>query len=379
MKIRGVFSMSIINRLKSLFKEEKDMEEKGIADKFSDDAEVTSSNLGNTIVSGTKTTVSISEVVKKEGDTISKEITFKKNVGSIEEESVEEDLPIIEEAEPSNDEEIPEAEEDSDVEEVQEVESAEEAAEEAVEQAAEEDGDETSEIEEEVPVEESLDVEENTSSQEEDVNTDNEEEAAEKAESENENKEEKRDNMTLLTDKELLTDANRDPEFTAEFIDAGIETVKHCFQCGTCGGGCPSGRRTPYKVRQIVRKCLLGLKEEVIADDALWMCTTCYTCQERCPRSVKIVEIIKKARNVAAHAGYMAKPHKMTGVFVINTGHAVPINDAAKALRSQIGLSEVPPTTHADAGALEEVKKLCKITAFDELIGYDEATGGLKE
>ena len=185
--------------------------------------------------------------------------------------------------------------------------------------------------------------------------------------------------MTLLTDKELLTDANRDPEFTAEFIDAGIETVKHCFQCGTCGGGCPSGRRTPYKVRQIVRKCLLGLKEEVITDDALWMCTTCYTCQERCPRSVKIVEIIKKARNVAAHAGYMAKPHKMTGVFVINTGHGVPINDAAKALRTKIGLSEVPATTHADAGALEEVQKLCKLTAFDELIGYDEATGGLKE
>ena len=360
--------MSIINRLKSLFKEEKDMEEKDIAN----DVEVTSSNFDNTIVSGTKTTVSISEVVKKEGDTISKEISFKKDVSSIEEESVEEDLPIIEEDEPSNDEVIPEAEEDdSDVEEVQEVESA--------DQTADEDGDETSEIEEEVPVEESLDVEENASSREEDVNTDDEEESAEKAEAEKENKEEKRDNMTLLTDKELLTDANRDPEFTAEFIDAGIETVKHCFQCGTCGGGCPSGRRTPYKVRQIVRKCLLGLKEEVITDDALWMCTTCYTCQERCPRSVKIVEIIKKARNVAAHAGYMAKPHKMTGVFVMNTGHGVPINDAAKALRTKIGLSEVPATTHAFPEALEEVQKLCKLTAFDELIGYDEATGGLKE
>ena len=51
----------------------------------------------------------------------------------------------------------------------------------------------------------------------------------------------------------LLTDANRDKEFTAEFIDAGIETVKHCFQCGTCeGGSCPSGRRTHIRVRQIV-------------------------------------------------------------------------------------------------------------------------------
>ena len=374
MKIRGVFSMSIINRLKSLFKEEKDMEEKGIRENISIDAQESSSDFNDPIVSGTKISVSREVSIKKDPDTGVTELKFKKDVSSIENESVEENLPIIEEDEPSNDEEIPKVEEvDSDVEEVQEIGS--------VDVAADEDGDETSEIEDEVPVEESLDVEENTSSEEEDVNTDDEIESAEKADDDEEEQKEdnKRDNMTLLTDKELLTDANRDPEFTAEFIDAGIETVKHCFQCGTCGGGCPSGRRTPYKVRQIVRKCLLGLKEEVITDDALWMCTTCYTCQERCPRSVKIVEIIKKARNVAAHAGYMAKPHKMTGVFVINTGHAVPINDAAKALRTKIGLSEVPATTHADAGALEEVQKLCKITAFDELIGYDEATGGLKE
>ena len=374
MKIRGVFSMSIINRLKSLFKEEKDMEEKGIRENISVDAEETSSDFNDPIVSGTKISVSREVSIKKDLDTGATELKFKKDVSSIENESVEDNLPIIEEDEPSNDEEIPNVGEvDSDVEEVQEIES--------VKVVADEDGDETSEIEDEVPVEESLDVEENTSSEEEDDNTDDEIESVEKTDDDEEEQKEdkKRDNMTLLTDKELLTDANRDPEFTAEFIDAGIETVKHCFQCGTCGGGCPSGRRTPYKVRQIVRKCLLGLKEEVITDDALWMCTTCYTCQERCPRSVKIVEIIKKARNVAAHAGYMAKPHKMTGVFVINTGHAVPINDAAKALRSKIGLSEVPATTHADAGALEEVQKLCKITAFDELIGYDEATGGLKE
>jgi len=338
-KIRGVFSMSIINRLKSLFKEEDIKEDVNKSD-------VESSKLDDAIVSGTKTSVPISDVIKTE-DSSSKE------------QIVDENLPIIEEDDLSDNEEILEnAVDDSKIEEVSES--------------------EIPKVEDEAAVEDSLDVEENTSSDEEDVNTDNEVVSTEKVDiKQNDNK--KRDNMTLLTDKELLTDANRDPEFTAEFIDAGIETVKHCFQCGTCGGGCPSGRRTPYKVRQIVRKCLLGLKEEVITDDALWMCTTCYTCQERCPRSVKIVEIIKKARNVAAHAGYMAKPHKMTGVFVMNTGHGVPINDAAKALRVKIGLSEVPLTTHADEVALKEVQKICKITGFDELIGYDEATGGLKE
>ena len=327
MIIRGVFSMSIINRLKSLFKgDNEEIDINADVSNTSDDVQVTSSK------TETETVVAEAEpVVEAEEAAVAES-----------EDSVE-DL----------------ASEDIEPEE-EKVEAIKEEIHEKVEAKKEEIHEKAEAIKEEIH--EKVEAKKDAIEAKEDSNKDKE-----------------RDKMTLLTDQELLTDANRDPDFTAEFIDAGIETVKHCFQCGTCSGSCPSGRRTPYKVRQIVRKCLLGLKEEVITDDALWMCTTCYTCQERCPRSVKIVEIIKKARNVAAHAGYMAKPHKMTGVFVINTGHAVPINDAAKALRTKIGLSEVPATTHADAGALEEVQKLCKITAFDELIGYDEATGGLKE
>ena len=328
MIIRGVFSMSIINRLKSLFKEDKEENDINIdVSNTSDDVQVTSSK---------KETEPV--VVEAEPVVEAEEATVEDSQDSVED-LASDDIDPIEEK----------------------VEALKEEIHEKVEAEKEEIHEKVETIKEEIheKVEAKLDAKE--------------------AEEDSNNKDTERDKMTLLTDKELLNDSNRDPDFTAEFIDAGIETVKHCFQCGTCSGSCPSGRRTPYKVRQIVRKCLLGLKEEVISDDALWMCTTCYTCQERCLRSVKIVEIIKKARNIAAHAGYMAKPHKMTGVFVINTGHAVPINDAVKALRTKIGLPEVPPTTHAYPEALEEVQKLCKLTAFDELIGYDEATGGLKE
>ena len=328
MIIRGVFSMSIVNRLKSLFK--GDNEESDInndVSNTSDDVQVTSSNIE------TESVVSEEEPVVE-----AEEAAVEESEDSVED-LASDDIDPIEEKVEALKKEIQEK-----------VEAKKEEIHENVETIKEE-------IQEKVEAKED----------------------AEEADEDSKNNDKERDKMTLLTDKELLTDANRDPDFTAEFIDSGIETVKHCFQCGTCSGSCPSGRRTPYKVRQIVRKCLLGLKEEVITDDALWMCTTCYTCQERCLRSVKIVEIIKKARNIAAHAGYMAKPHKMTGVYVINTGHAVPINDAAKALRVKIGLPEVPPTTHAYPEALEEVQKLCKLTAFDELIGYDEATGGLKE
>ena len=324
--------MSIINRLKSLFKGENEEEETDInydVSNTSDDVQVTSSQIENEAV-----------------------VTEAEPVVEAEEAAVEESEDSVEDL----------ASEDIDPVE-EKVETIKEEIHEKVEAKKEEIHEKVETIKEEIH--EKVEAEEDAEEADEDSN--------------DKDKDKERDTMTLLTDKELLNDSNRDPDFTAEFIDAGIETVKHCFQCGTCSGSCPSGRRTPYKVRQIVRKCLLGLKEEVITDDALWMCTTCYTCQERCLRSVKIVEIIKKARNIAAHAGYMAKPHKMTGVFVMNTGHGVPINDATKALRAKIGLPEIPPTTHAFPEALDEIKTICKLTGFDELIGYDEATGGLKE
>jgi heterodisulfide reductase subunit C len=188
------------------------------------------------------------------------------------------------------------------------------------------------------------------------------------------------DSMTLLEgrDAETITRAEIDVNFKQAVIDAGAESLSLCFQCGTCTGACPSGRRTPYRVRTVIRRALMGFKDDLISDDSLWMCSTCYECQERCPRGIKIVDIVKIARNYAAQAGYMAKAHKMTGSYVIKTGHGVPINDATKALRKRVGLNELPPTTHEFPEALEEVRTILKATKFDNLIGYNWETGELE-
>ena len=180
------------------------------------------------------------------------------------------------------------------------------------------------------------------------------------------------DNMSLLNKDENLMKADaKDKEFSESIKAAGGDSLEYCFQCGTCTGSCPSGRRTPYRIRQIIRKTNIGLKDEVISDPTLWMCTTCYACQERCPRGIKIVDVVKLARNEAAKAGFMAPAHKMTGKFVIESGHGVPINDATMELRKRVGLGELPPTTHSFPGALEEVQTILKATGFDSLIGYN--------
>lgn len=331
--------MSVLDRLKSLISGTK----KDIDESLSNEA--TQEKPEETIEVDSKQTSSEEEIKESDSETNSKEEPSKVEVPVTEEEIT----PVVAEVEPE-----PEVEEET-----EEV-SAEEVSDEETEEVA---------VEEVSDEEVSLENEEDLDDASDDADASEEDDSEENEES---------DNMTLLKENDIYSMDDIDKEFTQKFIDAGLETVDHCFQCGTCGGGCPSGRRTPYRVRQIVRKCLLGLKEEVISDPALWMCTTCYTCQERCPRSVQIVGIIKMARNVAAQAGYMADAHKATGSFVIKSGHGVPINDKTKALRKDIGLAEVPPTTHAFPEALKEVQDICAACGFDKLIGFNMETGELE-
>lgn len=178
-----------------------------------------------------------------------------------------------------------------------------------------------------------------------------------------------------------------DTNFVDEMIETGSEvfgedvpkTILACMQCGRCSGSCPSGRRTAFRTRQIYREVVLGFREKVLSSDELWYCTTCYTCQERCPRGVKTTEIIRILRNIAAKEGYMSKSHKMAAGQVFKTGHAVAINEEIQNVREELGLSRLPPTTHSYPEALAKLQDILRRTHFDELVGFDWGTMELNE
>jgi heterodisulfide reductase subunit C len=160
-----------------------------------------------------------------------------------------------------------------------------------------------------------------------------------------------------------------DPDFAQSVIDAGGKTLDLCYQCGTCTGSCPSGRTTAFRTRQLIRKAQLGLKDDILPSEELWMCTTCYSCVERCPRDVDIVDIIILMRNMAVQKGYMAEDHKKVGRSLLKIGHTVPASDKLKQLRVSMGLSADPPTTIADPQAMADFKKIMAKTGFEKLIG----------
>ncbi len=185
--------------------------------------------------------------------------------------------------------------------------------------------------------------------------------------------------------KEVIQDASFN--FRNEVIDAGskfynkeeIEKLRQCLQCGRCVGGCPSGRRTSWRIRKIFEETSTGLKDKVLSSDDLWKCTTCYTCQERCPRGIHTTDIVRILRNMAVKNGNIKESHRKIAKAFMASGHAVPINDEMKAVRKNMGLSEVPPTTLSDPEGLKEINKLLEKTGFKVLVAEKAVKGEVKK
>lgn len=143
-----------------------------------------------------------------------------------------------------------------------------------------------------------------------------------------------------------------------------LQTLQACIQCGTCVGSCPSGRRTAWRIRNILLKVQLGLRDEVLSSDDLWLCTTCYTCQERCPRKVPATDIVRLLRNIAFEEGHVKKEHLTVVRNFITTGHAVLLTDEVKKARVKLGLEELPPTTLKFTEWLEKINKILEVDGF---------------
>ena len=100
-------------------------------------------------------------------------------------------------------------------------------------------------------------------------------------------------------------DANFKNEIAAK---PGAEHFKRCFTCGTCTASCPVAEvNEEYDPRKIIRMSLLGMKQEVLSSDILWMCSRCYTCYALCPQGVKFTDVLEILRDMAINQGYVPK------------------------------------------------------------------------
>lgn len=87
----------------------------------------------------------------------------------------------------------------------------------------------------------------------------------------------------------------------------GGEDIRVCIQCGTCTASCPNAELMDHSPSELIAMTRAGMKEEVLASNAMWYCLSCYLCTVRCPRDVKITRLMHVFESQAVKNGLSNK------------------------------------------------------------------------
>jgi len=164
-------------------------------------------------------------------------------------------------------------------------------------------------------------------------------------------------------------------EFRNQLLkDHASFSLSYCYQCGTCSGGCPVAKETGgfYNPRRLIEKSLLGMKERLVKDPGLWLCTLCDTCDESCPQHVDLTEIFGVLKNIAVIEGYVPTAYKLQSTTIFDNGVSIPYQDAILRRRSKdLGLEQ--SLDENISIPLDELQTLMASTGFKATVdGFKE-------
>jgi heterodisulfide reductase subunit C len=156
-----------------------------------------------------------------------------------------------------------------------------------------------------------------------------------------------------------------DPKFKYKMSKMhGAEKVMVCFQCGTCTADCPIARFSEfYRPRRIARMVQLGLKDRLLLDSALWLCSACFTCVDHCPQGVEIAGIVRVLRNMAVeNKNLLPLVYKELATNLMKTGYVYEIPESRLQKRVEQSLPPLPKPN------INDVLKIFEVTGSSRLI-----------
>lgn len=79
----------------------------------------------------------------------------------------------------------------------------------------------------------------------------------------------------------------------------GTLDVSACFNCGNCVAVCPLAKESAGFPRRMIRMAQVGMEQELLASDDLWLCYACGECTQTCPRQADPAAFMAAARSFA--------------------------------------------------------------------------------
>ncbi len=149
----------------------------------------------------------------------------------------------------------------------------------------------------------------------------------------------------------------------------GAKSLLNCIQCGVCSSGCTVTEYVDMQPHRVVASCLLGLKDEVLSSQAIWTCSLCHRCTERCPKGVDYSFILALLRNLAVKEGNIPKEYSDTIRTISKNGFVIPYTGGMKITidrrRDKMGLPKIITPN------LDEINFIIKETGLGDLIKED--------
>ena len=102
--------------------------------------------------------------------------------------------------------------------------------------------------------------------------------------------------ITISKSKELQGLARRVEEISG--VDLNV-----CYQCKKCTSGCPVSKLVKSPPSEIMRRLHLGVGDELLDSDIVWMCVSCETCSARCPMGIDVAAVMDALRTLALEKG----------------------------------------------------------------------------
>ena len=146
----------------------------------------------------------------------------------------------------------------------------------------------------------------------------------------------------------------------------GEKTLLKCIQCGVCSSGCTVSEYIDLQPHRVVASLLLGLKDKILNSNAIWTCSLCHRCTERCPKNVDYSFILTLLRNLAVDEGNVPDEYLATLQTVSENGFVVPysgsMKDTIDRRREKMNLPQIEPPN------LDEVNFIIEDTGLGHLL-----------